>query len=268
MNLKKKFITKKSLGQNFISNPKILESMVKAGGVDKKDIVVEVGPGQGTLTDYLIKSANQVIAIEKDSRLIESLNNKYKLDKNIKIIENDALTFNPQEFNLKPNQYKIIANIPYYITSYFIRKVLEEWPAPKLIVLMVQKEVAQRIMAEPPDSSILSISTQLYVEPKIISYVSKNNFKPKPKVDSAIILLTPKTQTMTRGETSLFLDFVKTGFSSKRKILAGNLAKGLNIDRDFIDHEVKKIIGDEKCRAENLELQDWLSLFKSIDLNK
>jgi len=195
---------KKSLGQNFLINKGVLDKVVNSAELDKNDIVLEIGPGKGILTNKLAEKAGRVIAIEKDHRLIESLKEMFltksvygepvesAIAENVEIVEGDILKFDISRFKFKDSGYKIVANIPYYITSNLLRTIFEKWPTPKLIVVMVQKEVAQRIMAKPPHMNLLALSIQFYAEPKIISYVSKGSFRPQPKVDSAIVKLVPK----------------------------------------------------------------------------
>ncbi|MBI4117205.1 MAG: 16S rRNA (adenine(1518)-N(6)/adenine(1519)-N(6))-dimethyltransferase, partial [Parcubacteria group bacterium] len=159
--------------------------------------------------------------------------------------------------------YKIVGNIPYYITSRFLRTVFTKWPKPKLIVLTIQKEVAQRITAEPPKMSLLAVSVQFFAEPKIVDYVSKENFRPRPKVDSAIIKLR-SMEKLPAGDTEKFFKIVRAGFSQRRKLLINNLANSLKKERDELmkTFEISKI--NPEVRAENLSLDDWISLVKTM----
>src|SRR3989338_3838064 len=173
--MKPSIIPKKSLGQNFLVNPRILNKIVEAAEISEKDTILEVGPGTGNLTQKLAEKAGKVIAVEKDRRLIEQLKEKFK-DANAEIVEFDVLKLNIEtlieNLKLKIENYKIVANIPYYITSRFLRTVFEKWPKPELIVLTIQKEVAQRIMAKPaqagkpPHMNLLALSVQYYSEPE------------------------------------------------------------------------------------------------------
>ncbi len=172
---------KKFLGQHFLKNKKILEEMARAAELSKNDVVWEVGPGTGTLTEVLVLRAKKVIAVEKDRELIPLLQEKFGGRKNIKIIYGDILKFDMAALKLK--NYKIVANIPYYITSRFLRLFLSETKfRPKLMVLMVQKEVAERICAKPPRMNLLALSVQAYAEPEIIRRVSKNFFRLRLKL--------------------------------------------------------------------------------------
>ncbi|OGN08015.1 MAG: ribosomal RNA small subunit methyltransferase A [Candidatus Yanofskybacteria bacterium RIFCSPHIGHO2_02_FULL_39_10] len=270
-----KLTAKKSLGQNFLINPHIIDKIVTTAKISKNDTVIEIGPGTGNLTKKLVEQAGKVIAIEKDHRLIELLQETLKNYSNVEIIEDDILKFDPEILNTKyliyNTGFKIVANIPYYITSNFLRIIFEStnpptgkggWPKPELIVLMIQKEVAQRILAKPPHMNLLALSVQYYSEPEIIGYISKNNFRPIPKIDSAIIRLQPKSVVRN---PQLF-NLIRTGFSEKRKQLASLLSKKLDIKKTKIEGILQKIDLDPKVRAENLNLKQWL-LLKSYLFN-
>jgi len=244
----------KRLGQNFLLNREVLRKIIQAAEFSPKDIVLEVGPGLGVLTIELAKRVKKVIAIEKDRRMCEILKKVLKNYKNVEIINKDILDVGYSTSHIET--YKLVANLPYYITSPVIRKFLEAKNKPKLMILMVQKEVAQRICAQPPKMSLLSIAVQFYAKPEIISYVSKNSFYPQPKVDSAIIKIIPKP--IPKINTKKFFNLVKKGFSSKRKMLKNNLG---------IKESLLEELGlNPKTRAENLAVQDWLKLFHRLDL--
>jgi len=262
-NLKFKILPKKSLGQNFLRNPKILDRILDAGEVNADDIVLEVGPGEGTLTRKLSEKAKKVIAIEKDRRVIEPLKEEFK-NRNIEIIEADVLKFDAKIDELKDNDYKIVANIPYYITSNLLRTIFEKWPRPKLIVLTIQKEVAQRIVAKPPQMSLLSLSIQFYADAKIIDYISAGSFYPKPKVDSAIIKLVPKKETPDETTRELFFKLIKAGFSEKRKQLVNNLSRKLDIDKNLVIKIFVELGIKEDARAETVDFQLWLSMARAL----
>ena len=260
------FKTKKSLGQNFLINPHILDKIISAAEISKEDTVIEVGPGTGLLTKKLSEKAGRVIGVEKDHRLIEPLKEAFKNSPNVEIIEGDVLELNTQgqwQGRSLPSEYKIVANIPYYITSNFIRTVSEEWPQPELMVLTIQKEVAQRIIAKPPHMNLLALSVQYYYEPKIIGYISKNNFRPVPKIDSAIIKLNPKTRVGDTNIISLF-NLMHIGFSEKRKQLIPLLAKGLKTEKDRLTELFKKTGLNPTVRAENLSLEQWQQLKNNL----
>lgn len=251
---------KKSLGQNFLKSKAALDAIIGAGDPTPDDIVLEIGPGQGVLTTELLKSAGKVVAIEKDSRLIPVLRGnfeKYVKNGKLDILEKDILDFDPEISEFADHPYKVIANIPYYITGQVIRKFLEAEHQPESMTLLVQKEVADRIMARDGKESILSISVKAYGEPKYIKTVPRGAFAPMPKVDSAIIHI--GNIGKGRFEKSLeknFFEILRRGFAHKRKLLIKNL-------------ETKKEIF-EKCgipqnaRAEELKVEDWICLAKNL----
>ncbi len=254
---------KKSLGQNFLINAGLLEKIASAAELKNNDTVLEIGPGTGNLTKLLSEKSGRVIAIEKDRRLIEELQKKFK-NTNIEIIEADVLQWTPSQLQKCLLQYKIVANLPYYITSHFLRMVFERWPKPKLIVLTVQKEVAQRIVAKPPDMNLLALSVQLYAEPKIIGHVSRGSFRPMPNVDSAIIKMITYDKPLTTDPVRFFT-LVKAGFSEKRKQLISNLSRNFGIMKEDILKVFEKIGIKQDIRAENLSLSQWIELSKFIE---
>ena len=255
-----KIQAKKSLGQNLLINPHIVDKIVDTSEINKSDVVLEVGPGTGNLTKKLAEKAGTVIAIEKDHRLIPQLSQLVSQYKNIEVIYEDILKFDPTSYKLQVTSYKVVANIPYYITSNLLRIIFEKWPKPKLIVLTIQKEVAQRIIAKPPHMNLLALSVQYYSEPKIISYISKNNFRPVPKVDSAIIRLTPRSVI----RDPKFFNLATAGFGEKRKQLASSLSKHLKISKEVVGTLLTQIGLSKTARSEELSLDQWLDLAKIL----
>jgi 16S rRNA (adenine1518-N6/adenine1519-N6)-dimethyltransferase len=263
----------KGLGQNFLIDKNVLDKIITASDIKPDDVILEVGPGLGTLTQELSKTAKKVIAIEKDSKMTKILAETLKDYKNIEIISSDILKFNFADYSLLTTNYKLIANIPYYLTSPLIRKFLEADNPPTEIVLMLQKEVAQRICAKPPKMSLLAVSVQFYADAKIFSYVSKNCFWPAPKVDSAIIKIIPRAPVIARSQqatwqsrefSGLFFKIVKAGFSQPRKQLAGNLSKALKIKKTEVESWLAKSGIKPAQRAETLSVEDWKNLANSI----
>ena len=246
----------KRMGQNFLTNISIIKKIVKYSNIEKKDIVLEVGPGTGILTEELLKTGCKVLAVEKDSNLCKVLKEKFKDYKNLEIIEGDILKIDKSIF---PKNYKIVANIPYYITSILIRSFLESSNQPKAIVLTIQKEVAQRICSTPPNMSILSLSVQYYAKPKKIIKVPKKNFWPIPKVDSAVLEIIP-FKKYSKKESDSFFKVVKAGFSSPRKQITNNLSSLLNIEKKSIIETLKKNNIDPSQRPEELTIENWESL--------
>ncbi|OGZ63667.1 MAG: ribosomal RNA small subunit methyltransferase A [Candidatus Staskawiczbacteria bacterium RIFCSPLOWO2_01_FULL_37_25b] len=262
----------KRLGQNFLINKNVLQKIILTANLNKNDVVLEVGPGIGTLTQELAKNAGKVIAIEKDKKMIEILKKTLSGFNNIEIINTDILRIKTKSYKLKAISYKVVANIPYYLTSPLIRKLLEYDPPvggpPQEIILMVQKEVAKRICAKPPDMNLLAVSVQFYAEPKIVSYVSKNCFWPSPKVDSAIIKIIPNkvrpSVIRKKDFNKLFFKIVKAGFSQPRKQLGNNLSKNLKTDRKKIDEWLLNNNIKPAQRAETLSIKNWIELASSF----
>jgi 16S rRNA (adenine1518-N6/adenine1519-N6)-dimethyltransferase len=289
---------KKSLGQNFLKSKEALRALVEAGGVTSEDVILEVGPGKGVLTEELVKLAKKVIAVEKDDRLIELLNEKFKneiAEGKLEILHQDILEFDPKLLSTTPPRaqpsqnasagtvgtppnlggdgevrYKIIANIPYYITGTFLQKFLESDVQPSTMVLMVQKEVAQRIATKDPATgqpsgkeSILSISVKAYGTPKYIMTVKAKYFSPEPNVDSAIICINGISKDFfTTFSEQKFFEVVKLGFAHKRKMLIGNLSE--KYPREQLLDVFAKVGMNEKARAEDLELSQWKQLIELL----
>ena len=260
----------KRLGQHFLISQKVLQKIIQTANLSEKDIVLEVGPGLGILTQELAKRTKKVMAVEKDKKMVEALKEILKDYQNIDIIHEDILKSDLSSgltSNLK--HYKIVANIPYYLTSPLIRLFLESSKPPQEMILLIQKEVAQRIYAKPPQMNLLAVAVQFYSQPKIISYVSKKSFWPQPKVDSAIIKITPLSLPgadwlASNKAISKFFQIVKAGFSSPRKQLVNNLSKKLNLDRQKIKKALTQCHLDIQVRAENLSVENWRQLTREI----
>jgi len=261
----------KRLGQNFLIDKNVVKKVIKAAELHSKDIVLEIGPGIGALTKEIAKKAGKVTAVEKDPRMVETLRENLKGFKDIEIINKDILKYNFQ-FSKK---YKIVANLPFYITAPVTRKFLESKYPPEEMVLIVQKEVAQRICSRPPKMNILAVSVQFYAKPKIISYISKKSFWPSPKVDSAIIKITPHTNCAKLGlaqNKDKFFKIVKAGFSHPRKQLANNLINELamslpnrlKLNKQEVNDLLLKSGIKPSQRAETLTIQDWINLSNNI----
>jgi len=263
----------KLLGQNFLIDKKTLDKIVAAAELNKEDTVLEVGPGLGILTEELAKHAGRVMAVEKDkkmAKIVKSVLDNKKIE-NVEIVEGDILKIGDLKFypeycrGAKIGNYKVVANIPYYLTARLIRKFLEAANPPSEMILMIQKEVAQRICAKPPKMSLLAVAVQFYAQPKIISFISKKCFWPSPKVDSAIVRLTPHS-IYQNIEASKFFRIVRAGFAHPRKQLINNLSTVLRIDRSEIEIVLKKIGLRPKQRAETLEIKDWVKLTQQLSV--
>ena len=248
----------KHLGQNFLLEKKIASKMLVAAELSDKDTVYEIGPGLGTLTKELAQNASKVIAIEKDSAMVKILKETTKDLLNIQIIQADVL-----KAALPQDRYKVVANLPYYLTSPAIRMFLEAQNKPELMVFMVQKEIAQRICAKPPNMSILAVSVQFYAKVKIVSIVSKSSFWPRPKVDSAIIQIVPK-KNLSSLDSDLFFRIVKIGFKQPRKQLGNNLSAGLNLTKEDTETWLNKNNLQPILRAQTLSIEDWVAITKSF----
>ncbi len=253
----KKLFQKKSLGQHFLRSEKVLEEMCAEAEVNTGDVVLEIGPGEGTLTTTLLAKGATVIALEKDHRLIPILQEKFATEiteKKLILKEADVLEFDPAE--IAAPIYKIVANIPYYITGAILEKFLSAVRQPSCMVLLVQKEIAERIVARDGKESILSISVKAYGQPKNVQKVSRGLFSPPPKVDSAILAISniSKKNFKNAEEENSFFKIVKAGFAHKRKMLKNNLA-------DI------GIIYETNARAEELPVQEWLTISSATRLS-
>lgn len=254
---------KKSLGQNFLKSKMTLKKMLEVGEVGEGDIVLEAGPGKGVLTEELLKKAGKVIAVEKDDMLTELLRNKFSSDiasGKLELVHDDILNLNPLNYKLTTNSYKLIANIPYYITGQFLRKFLSEDEQPSKMVILLQKEVVKRIVANDGKESVLSISVKAYGKAKNTGKVSKENFSPKPKVDSAILLIDNISHDFFKGiNEERFFEIVKAGFAHKRKLLAGNI-RHLAKDGQGVEKILENCGISPKARAEDIKIEQWKCL--------
>ena len=260
------------LGQNFLVDEKIFSKIIETANLSENDVVLEVGPGIGSLTVELAKRVKKVIAVEKDQDLVRILNNELRIKniKNVEIIKGDILKIGNWKLEIGNFSYKVVANLPYYITSPVIRHFLESVEVkPQQMILMVQKEVAQRICANPPQMSILAVSVQFYAKPEIISFVSKKSFWPQPKVDSAIIKIASRQfgVLVSRQFRERFFRIVKAGFSQPRKQLINNLAEKLKMDKEKVKNWLLKNNIQPTQRAETLTIKDWINLAKGFKIN-
>jgi 16S rRNA (adenine1518-N6/adenine1519-N6)-dimethyltransferase len=255
---------KKSLGQHWLTDARVLSDIVQSADVFDGDVVLEIGPGLGTLTKILTEQASQVIAVELDEKLAQSLP-KNLAAKNLRVVQGDILKFDLTQL---PPDYKVVANIPYYLTSNLLR-VLSESPNPPLtMALLVQKEVAERICARPGQMSLLSVSVQLYYECQLGVVVPAELFTPPPKVDSQVVALHRHGKPLFNNlDTKQFFRVVKAGFAGRRKKLRSSLAAGLQINKDQADELLKKANISGDLRAQNLSLEDWHKLYLAVNVN-
>lgn len=259
----------KSLGQNFLQSRQVIDIMLETGRVDSHDCVVEAGPGKGILTEALLACARQVIAVEKDPRLVLYLNFKFKRQipsKKLSLLTGDILQFDPAIENLQAGGYKVIANIPYYLTGQFLRYFLSHPTHPALMVLLLQKEVAQRIVARDGKESMLSISVKAYGEPKYIETVPAELFTPRPRVDSAVLAIENISKEFFKNAIEeQFFAVLKAGFAQKRKKLLSNLS--VLAPRDTILGLFERCSIPENARAQELSLSKWKMLAHALQKN-
>jgi len=252
------------LGQNFLRDEKIAEKIIQSANLQPDDFVVEIGPGEGILTEALAKTAGKVLAIELDKNLIPALQKKFSLNKKVEIINEDILKINLNKFvisyKLTAKSYAIVANIPYYITSAIIRLFLESEIPPREMILMVQREVAERIVAKPGQMSLLALSVQYYARPQVLFPVAAQAFFPVPKVNSAVIKITLKSPRSNPRETKKFFQIARAGFAAKRKTLANNLANSFHLDKKEVENKLNSIGLTPLTRAQELSLEDWKKL--------
>ena len=290
----------KRLGQNFLTSKAIARRIAEAADIKLDDVILEIGPGKGILTEAILaKNPKKLIAVEKDKKLVDFLQENFSVNKNLEIVEGDILEdlnskipFDPElrvegqitnskqtpksKFKIPNANYKIVANIPYYITSRLLRLIFSQKNLPEKIVLMLQREVAERICAKPPRMNMLALSVQVYGRPKITFRVSGTFFRPRPKVDSAVIVIDNISRDFFQnfrlamsedggGAEKNFFDLLHAGFRHKRKMLLKNLA---NYTPGV--HKGKWVVWfgkcgiNEKARAENLALENWGCLIKNI----
>ena len=262
---------RKGLGQHFLVDGEVMEAVVSAADLTPDDTVIEVGPGLGIMTDELAKRAGWVIAIELDSKMTAVLRKTLSRD-NVVILNEDVLGTDPArilqgqgEFPRTLSPYKVVANLPYYITSPVLRHFLGASVKPEVMVVMVQKEVAEAITAEPGKRSVLSISVQFYGRPEIVTYVPADSFYPKPEVDSAVVRIDVYPRPPVNVDEEGFFNLVKAGFTASRKQVANSLAQGLHLPKSDVLTMLKKAKIDPQRRAETFTLEEWARLWKVMN---
>jgi 16S rRNA (adenine1518-N6/adenine1519-N6)-dimethyltransferase len=255
----------KSLGQHWLKDRDVLAHIADCADIQPEDTVLEIGPGLGTLTSELLRRSKKVIAVEFDAELARKLPAQFP-GKNLEVVQSDILSFDLSDL---PAGYKVVANVPYYITSKIVQLLMTAENKPSIAVLLIQKEVAERLAARPGDMSILAVSAQLFADVSVGDVVKAIFFTPPPKVDSQVVILKTRTEPflvdMTEKE---FFRIVKAGFSAKRKKLRSSLSGGLSISKD--DATAYLIAADisPDARAESLSLDDWARLVRTIPGNK
>ncbi len=253
---------KRSLGQNFLIEESILDRIASSADITSIDNILEIGPGLGSLTEKLANAAGQVVAIEIDSTLFPILNENLSEYANIKLVNEDILKINPAHHFGGP--FKVVANIPYYISTAIIRHLLSGRDKPTMLVLTLQKEVAQRTVADPGKMSLLSVATQLYARASMLFTIKAGSFWPRPEVDSAVLRLVVEPFDKYKiSDESTFFAIVRAGFSQKRKQLKNNLSQ-LGYSTDQIKNLLKQANVDGKRRAETLSVEEWVTIYRAI----
>ncbi len=256
----------KGLGQNFLEDPAILQRIVDAAELTADDLVLEIGPGLGTLTRLLAVSAGRVLAVELDERLAAILPEILADCPNVEIIHGDILALDPAAlFPERPLGYKVVANLPYYITSAVLRHLLESPARPSLMVLTLQREVARRLVAGPGEMSLLAVSVQFYGRPRIVARIPAGAFYPPPQVDSAVVRIDVHDRpTVPVDDADSFFRVVKAGFSQRRKQLRNALSQGLGRPAEKVVAALKRAAIAPQRRAETLSLAEWAALWREI----
>lgn len=257
-----RIIAKKSLGQNFLRDPKVVSRIIQAGDLQETDIVIEIGPGKGALTKALLPKVEKVFAVEKDDRLIPYLLNKFSDVQNLELIHGDALTYMP-----KASPYKVIANIPYYITSPLLTHfLLEQWEnntLPTIIVLLIQKEVASKI-CDPKNESVISLAVKIFGQAKIVCSVHPQAFNPAPKVHSAVIKI-EQIHAPVVANPRKFIKFIKHCFLNPRKTILNNLKPLFNKDTEVINLLLESTNISPQTRPEAISYEQWIHLFNTVE---
>lgn len=268
--LKKYNITaSKNLGQNFLIDDNVIENIVEAANIKNNDLVIEIGPGLGTLTKRLLEKAKKVIAIELDNKMIKVLNERFSLYKNFELINDDVLKVdlkkiisdNRKEINIE--NVKVVANLPYYITTPIIMKLLESQLDIESITVMVQKEVAKRLTAKPGEKlgGAITYSVNYYCEPEEVTIVPNSSFIPEPEVESEVIKLVLRKEAPVKVKNEeLFFKFIKASFMQRRKTLINGITNSGIIEKEEFKKLLNKVGLDERVRGENLTLEDFARL--------
>lgn len=268
----------KKWGQHFLTDPRILASIADAAEVQANDTILEIGPGLGHLTRVLAHRARRVVSVEIDASLARRLGADFANVPNVTIVPGNFLDAAPIEWLGKSITgadgssapvaipFKVVANLPYYITSAILRHILEAAVKPTLIVVMLQREVAQRIVAQPPAMNLLAVSVQCFAQPRIIRTIRAGAFYPPPKVDSAVVRMDVLPEPrIAPNKTARFFEIVHAGFGTRRKQLRNALANGLGYSPQMITQVLERIGIDPTRRAETLTLDEWTALYRRLD---
>lgn len=252
----------KTLGQHWLRDRGVLAHIADCAELTKDDTVLEIGPGLGTLTSELLRRVGKVIAVEFDPELARKLPSQFP-GKNLEVVTSDILSYDLSDL---PTRYKVVANVPYYITSKIVQMLMTATNKPSIAVLLVQKEVAERLAAGPGNMSILAISAQVFADVTMGDIVKAELFTPPPKVDSQVVILkTRQSPFLTDVSEVDFFRVVKAGFSSKRKKLRSSLAGGLNLSKTEVEQLLTKAQINPDSRAETLDLASWVRLTRIVN---
>lgn len=258
---------RKHLGQNFLADPAILERIVAAADLSRQDTVLEAGAGLGSLTRPLARQAGRVVAVELDDHLVEILRDRTAGLPNVEILHADILRIS--DLGFRHRGYKLVGNLPYYITSAILRRFLERKPQPELMVVTVQREVANRIVAGPGDMSLLAVSVQFYGQPRIVTRIKAGAFYPPPKVDSAVLRIDigeqPAVALPSGQDETGYFRVVRAGFGQRRKTLRNALSAGLGMPSQRVENALAQAGIDPRRRAETLSLQEWAEATQTLE---
>jgi 16S rRNA (adenine1518-N6/adenine1519-N6)-dimethyltransferase len=253
---------KKSLGQHWLRDREVLAHIADLAELGPHDTVLEIGPGLGTLTSELLRRAERVTAVEFDPDLARKLPAQFP-GKNLQVINEDILLFNLTDL---PVGYKVVANVPYYITSKIVQRLMTAQNKPAIVVLLVQKEVAERLAAQPGDMSLLAVSAQIYADVSLGAVVPAELFTPPPKVDSQVVVLKTRPESRIGNvDEKAFFRVVKAGFSAKRKKLRSSLAGGLAMSKQQVEALLQDAGIHADARAEDLSIAEWLQLIRAVE---
>jgi len=262
----------KKWGQHFLTDARILESIAEIAEVGPTDAVLEIGPGLGHLTRVLARRAGRVVAVEVDRALAAQLTADFVDTPGVKIVYGDILKLEPFELietgrdpTLAPAAFKVVANLPYYITSAILRHILQAARRPRVVVVMVQREVAQRMAAQPPPMNLLAVSVQFFARVRVARTIAAGAFYPRPKVDSAVVRLDVFDRpALSDEEAKRFFEIVRAGFGERRKQLRNSLARGLALDSDTVADALARARIDPARRAETVTLDEWRALHREL----
>jgi 16S rRNA (adenine1518-N6/adenine1519-N6)-dimethyltransferase len=255
---------RKEQGQNFLLDTAVIEQTIAAAELSKDDIVLEIGPGFGALTTALAECTKKVIAVEQDRKLAAAITKLTHQQDNIHIFNEDIRTFHRAEHGLEDMGYSLVANLPYSISSWVFREFLEHAPRPKQLVVMVQKEVGQRLMAHPGKMSVLSVASQLFAQTEVVCHVPPESFSPQPRVDSSVIKMTVH-ETPLSDDPKALLSLAKSGYVARRKKLSNNLRMRYGVDAQKLNAWLAAADLKENARPQELSVEDWERLRKVID---